>query len=148
LGGIIVTDIKGRLLGLDYGSKRMGVAVSDPLGITAQSLPAIRRQGDRKDIETLAALVGEYGIQGFVLGLPLHEDGNEGTMAAAVQRFAAKLRETTGLPVEMWDERFTTAQAERHLVESGVRRDKRKELRDSLSAAFILQGVLDLRNRK
>ena len=139
--------IQGRLLAFDYGSKRIGVAVSDPLGITAQPLPAIRREGDRKDVAAIAALAGEVGAAGFVFGLPLHVDGNEGKMAELVRRFAGKLAEATGLPVGMWDERFTTAQAERTLIDAGVRREKRKEVRDSMSAVFILQGVLDLRNR-
>lgn len=143
-----MADIRGRVLGFDYGSKRMGVAVSDPLGITAQTLPAIRREGNRKDIETIGALVLRYEVQGFVVGLPLYEDGNESPMAANARKFAEKLHETTGLPVEMWDERFSTAQAERTLIEAGVRREQRKELRDSLSAAFFLQAYLDLRNRK
>jgi putative Holliday junction resolvase len=139
--------VKGRLIGFDYGSKRMGVAVSDPLGISAQPMPAIKREGDRKDIETIAEMARRYEAAGFVIGLPLHEDGNEGKMAEMVRRFAGKLTEATGLPVELWDERFTTAQAERTLIDAGVRREKRKEVRDSMSAVFILQGVLDLRNR-
>ena len=141
-------EIKRRLIGFDYGSKRMGVAVSDPLGISAQPLPAILREGDRKDIETIAGMARHYEAAGFVLGLPLHEDGNEGKLAERVRKFAEKLEEATGLPVEMWDERFTTAQAERTLIDAGVRREKRKEVRDSMSAVFILQGVLDLRNRR
>lgn len=141
-------DIKGRLLGFDYGSKRIGVALSDPLGITAQAHPAIRREGDRKDVALIAEMAGRLEVSGFVFGLPLHEDGNEGKMAGMVRRFADKLHEATGLPVEMWDERFTTAQAERTLIDAGVRREKRREVRDSMSAVFILQGVLDLRNRR
>lgn len=140
-------ESKGRLIGFDYGSKRIGVAVSDPLGISALPLPAIRREGDRKDVETIAAMARHYEAAGFVFGLPLHIDGNEGKMAEMVRRFAGKLEEATGLPTQMWDERFTTAQAERTLIDAGVRREKRKEVRDSMSAAFILQGVLDLRNR-
>jgi putative Holliday junction resolvase len=142
-----VTDSNGRILGFDYGSKRMGMAVSDPLGITAQPLPAVRREGDRKDVAAIAEIARRYEASGLVFGLPLHEDGNEGKMAALVRRFAEKLQEATGLPVEMWDERFTTAQAERTLIEAGVRREKRKEVRDSMSAVFILQAFLDLRNR-
>lgn len=139
--------IEGRVIGFDYGSKRMGVAVSDPLGITAQALPAIRREGNRKDVETIAALAARYEAAGFVVGLPLYEDGNESPMAANVRKFAAKLEEGTGLPVDLWDERFTTAQAQRTLIEAGVRREKRRELVDSLSAVFMLQSYLDARNR-
>ncbi len=139
---------EGRLLGLDYGSRRIGVAVSDPLGITAQPLPPIRRESDEKDIEAIAATVRQYEVAGVVLGLPLHLDGGEGTQAKKAIRFGEKIRERLGLPVETWDERLTTAQAERHLIESGVSRGKRKEVRDSLAAVFILQGVLDFRGRK
>ncbi len=137
----------GRLLGLDFGSRRIGVAISDPLGLTAQQLDAIRREGDRSDIARIAAIAERCGVGGVVVGLPLLPDGNEGDQARKARAFAAKVRETLGVPVAMWDERHTTAQAERHLVESGVRRDKRKAVRDSLSAALMLQSVLDYRNR-
>jgi putative Holliday junction resolvase len=141
-------ETRGRILAFDYGSKRIGVAVSDPLGITAQPLPAIRREGDRRDVAAIAELATRCEAVRFVFGLPLHEDGNEGKMAGRVRAFSEKLLEATGLPVEFQDERFTTAQAERMLIEAGVRREKRKEVRDSLSAVIILQGVLDLRNRR
>ena len=124
------------------------MAVSDPLGITAQPLPPIRRESDEKDIEAIAAAVRNYDVKGVVLGLPLHLDGGEGTQARKTIRFGDKIRERLGLPVDTWDERMTTAQAERHLVDSGVRREKRKEIRDSLAAVFILQSVLDFRGRK
>jgi putative Holliday junction resolvase len=140
--------IKGRVLALDFGSHRIGVAVSDPLGITAQQLPAIRREGDRKDIEAIAALAGEYGVETVLIGLPLLAGGTEGTQAAKARVFASKVHERLGLPVVTWDERFTTVQAERHLIEAGVRREKRKEVRDSLAAALLLQSALDARNRK
>lgn len=139
---------RGRLLALDYGSRRIGLAVSDPLGITAQPLPALGREGDRKDIEAIAAVVRDRGVSAVLIGLPLLPDGHEGTQAAKVRRFAGKLRERLGLPVETWDERMTTVQAERHLVASGLRREARREVRDSLAAIFILQCALDLRNRK
>jgi putative Holliday junction resolvase len=141
-------QIRGRVLALDFGSRRIGVAVSDPLGITAQQLPAIRREGDRKDIEAIAVMAKEYGVETVVIGLPLLPGGTEGTQAARARAFARKLHERLGLPVIPWDERFTTAQAERHLIEAGVRREKRKEVRDSLAAALLLQSALDARNRK
>lgn len=140
--------LTGRLLGLDYGSRRIGVAVSDPLGITAQHLEAIRREGDRKDIAGILETASRYGVEGIVVGLPLLPDGNEGEQARKARAFAEKIRDASGIPVEMWDERLTTVQAERHLIDSGVRRDKRKAVRDSLSAVLILQGVLDYRSRK
>ncbi|MDA8123273.1 MAG: Holliday junction resolvase RuvX [Deltaproteobacteria bacterium] len=143
-----MVDLKGRLLALDFGSHRIGVAVSDPLGITARQLEAIRREGDRKDIEAILSLSREHGVETVLVGLPLLPDGNEGSQAVKARRFGEKIRELTGLPVALRDERFSTAQAERHLIESGVRREKRKEVRDSLAAALILQSALDARSRK
>jgi len=140
--------IRGRVLALDFGSRRIGVAVSDPLGITAQQLSAIRREGDRKDIEAVASLAAEYGVETVVIGLPMHSDGSEGTQAARARAFGEKVRDRLGVPVVPWDERMTTAQAERYLIEAGVRREKRKEVRDSLAAALLLQSALDARNRK
>ena len=138
----------GRILGLDFGSHRIGAAVSDPLGITAQPLSAIRRQGDRRDLEAIGTIVREYSVGTVLMGLPLHMGGEEGTQAKRARLFAEKIRERLEVPVEMWDERMTTVQAERHLIASGVRREKRKEIRDSLSAVFLLQSALDCRNRK
>lgn len=141
-------QIRGRVLALDFGSRRIGVAVSDPLGITAQQLPAIRREGDRKDIDAIAGVAAEYRVETVVIGLPILPGGTEGTQAAKVRQFALKVNERLGLPVVPWDERFTTAQAERHLIDSGVRRERRREIRDSLAAALLLQSALDARNRK
>ncbi len=131
-----------RLLGLDYGSRRIGVAVSDPLGVTAQPLDAIRREGDRKDVEAIAALARELGVGAVVIGLPLLLDGTEGPQAARARAFGEKVGAGLGLPVRMFDERLTTVQAERHLIASGLRREKRKEIRDSLSAALLLQCAM------
>jgi len=142
-----VGEGKGRLLGLDYGSHRIGAALSDPLGITAQPLPAIRRHGERRDIEAIGDLVREYSVDGVVLGLPLMLNGTEGEQAKRARAFGERIAERLGVPVTTWDERMTTVQAERHLIASGVRREKRKELRDSLSALLLLQSLLDFRNR-
>ncbi|MCL1925526.1 MAG: Holliday junction resolvase RuvX [Syntrophorhabdaceae bacterium] len=139
---------KGKVVGLDYGSRRIGVAVSDSLGFTAQPLPPIVRSGDKKDIEELGRLAAELEITSVVLGLPLLMNGDEGPAAVRAREFGARIEEILSLPVTMWDERLTTAQAERHLVESNLRRERRKELRDSLAAMFLLQSALDLRNRK
>jgi len=139
---------QGRILGLDYGSHRIGTAVSDPLGITAQPLVAIQRQGETRDIEAIGALVREYSVRSVLIGLPLHLSGEEGTQAKQARQFGERIAERLGIPVETWDERMTTAQAERHLIASGVRRKKRKEIRDSLSAVILLQSALDYRNRK
>jgi putative Holliday junction resolvase len=138
----------GRILGLDYGKRRIGVAVSDPLNLTAQPLPAIPRTGDRRDIAEIGRRAAELGATSVVLGLPLLMNGDEGPAAVRAREFGARIEEELALPVTMWDERMTTVQSERHLIDSGVRREKRKEIRDSLSAMFLLQCVLDLRNRK
>lgn len=135
------------MLGLDYGSHRIGAALSDPLGITAQPLPAIRRRGDNRDIEAIGELVREFSIDGVVLGLPLRLDGTEGEQAKRARAFGRKIADRLGVPVETWDERLTTVQAERHLIAAGLRREKRKEVRDSLSAVILLQSLLDCRNR-
>lgn len=138
---------KGRLLGLDYGSRRIGAALSDPLGLTAQPLPAIQRRGDNRDIEAIGKLVRGYSVERVVLGLPLLLDGTEGEQAKRARAFGEKISDRLGVPVETWDERMTTVQAERHLIASGVRRKKRKEILDSLSAVLLLQSLLDFRNR-
>jgi putative Holliday junction resolvase len=139
---------RGRILALDYGSRRMGVAISDPLGLTAQPLPPIPREGDRKDIAAIGRLAAEREVTRVVVGLPLLLNGDEGPQAVRARAFGEKLAAELSLPVKMWDERLTTAQSERHLIDSGVRRERRKEVRDSLSAMFLLQSFLDLRNRK
>ena len=139
---------EGRVLGLDYGSRRIGVAVSDPLGFTAQPLPPVIRSGDKKDIEEIGRMAVGLSAASVVLGLPLLMNGEEGAAAARAREFGARIESILNLPVVMWDERLTTVQAERHLVESNLRRERRKELRDSLSAMFLLQSMLDLRNRK
>ena len=138
----------GKVLGLDFGSRRIGAAVSDALGITAQPLPAIRRQGDNRDIESIGRLIREHSVSTVLVGFPLQLSGGEGIQANKTRLFAEKIRNRLGIPVDLWDERMTTVQAERHLIASGVRRDKRKETRDSLSAVFLLQSALDYRNRK
>ena len=137
-----------RVLGPDYGSHRIGVAVSDPLGLTVQPLPPIRREGDKKDIAVLARLASEKGVTSVVLGLPLLLNGNEGPAAVRARTFGERLRAETSLPVTMWDERLTSVQSERHLIASGVRREARKGIRDSLSAMFLLQSALESRRRR
>jgi putative Holliday junction resolvase len=137
-----------RVLGLDYGSRRIGIAVSDPLGLTVQPLPPIPREGDRQDIAALARLAEEMGVTSIVLGLPLLLNGDEGPAAVRARAFGERLQAETSLTVTMWDERLTSVQSERHLIASGVRRADRKGLRDSLSAMFLLQAALDSRRRK
>lgn len=139
-----------RILGLDYGSRTVGVAVSDPLGLTAQSVETIWRKQENKLRQTLARieeLVSEYQVETIVLGYPKNMNNTIGERALKSLEFREMLERRTGLPVVMWDERLTTIEANRTLRESGVRRENRKEHLDQLAAIFILQGYLDsLRN--
>ena len=135
-----------RILGLDYGSKTVGAAVSDPLGITAQMAETIVREREDKLRRTLArieALIEEYKIERIVLGYPKNMNSTLGERAAKTEEFKAALERRTGLPVILWDERLTTVAAERVLMEQGVRREHRKETVDQIAAALILQGYLD-----
>ncbi len=135
-----------RVLGLDYGSKTVGVAVSDPLGLTAQGVEIIRRKSENKQRQTLARieeLIEQYQVETIVLGFPKHMNNTVGDRAEKSLAFAEMLKRRTGLPVVMWDERLTTVEANRTLMEAGVRRENRKEYVDELAAVFILQGYLD-----
>lgn len=133
----------GRTVGLDVGDKRIGVAVSDPLGWTAQPLTVIQRSGIAKDIAALREATKDIEVERVVAGLPLEMNGEEGTQAARVRRFCQALAETTGLEVIYQDERLTTVQSERLLQTAGVRRERRKGLLDKMAAALILQSWLD-----
>ena len=138
-------------MGLDFGSKTVGVAVSDPLGITAQGIEIVRRTSENKLRKTLArieALVAEYQVTEFVLGLPKNMNNTSGERVEKTMEFKAMLERRTGLPVHMWDERLTTVAADRTLIEAGVRRENRKEYVDMLAAVYILQGYLDSLERK
>lgn len=135
-----------RIMGLDYGSKTVGVAISDPLEITAQGIETITRKDENKLRKTCArieALIEEYDVEKIVIGLPKHMNNDIGIRAQKSMDFAEMLRRRTGLPVEMWDERLTTMEAERTLIESNVRREDRKKYIDKIAAVFILQGYLD-----
>ncbi|MCD7818629.1 MAG: Holliday junction resolvase RuvX [Lachnospiraceae bacterium] len=140
-----------RIMGLDYGSKTVGVAVSDPLGITAQGIEIIRRTQENKLRKTLARieeLAVQYEVKGFVLGFPKNMNNTIGERAEKTLEFRDMLQRRTGLPVTMWDERLTTVAANRTLMESGVRRENRKEYVDMIAAVYILQGYLDSCSRK
>ena len=140
-----------RIMGLDFGSKTVGVAVSDPLGITAQGIEIVRRTSENKLRKTLArieALAAEYQVTEFVLGLPKNMNNTSGERVEKTMEFKAMLERRTGLPVHMWDERLTTVAADRTLIEAGVRRENRKEYVDMLAAVYILQGYLDSLERK
>ena len=133
----------GRILALDLGAKRIGVAVSDPLGIIAQGLPTLAATGRKAVMVALAQIVEEQGVVRVVVGLPLRLSGEEGPEALAARTFAAELSGRLHLPVELWDERLTTVQAERTLLAGNTRRDRRRQERDRLAAILILQSWLD-----
>mgnify|MGYP001080091370 FL=1 len=139
-----------RIMGLDFGSKTVGVAVSDSLLITAQGLEIIRREREDKLRRTLARieeLILEYEVEEIVLGLPKNMNATEGVRVELTEEFREKLERRTGLPVIMWDERLTTVAADRAMIEAGIRREKRKDYVDKIAAALILQGYLDNRSR-
>ena len=133
---------------MDYGSKTVGVAISDALGITAQGIETITRKEENKLRKTCArieALIQEYEVDRIVLGLPRHMNYDIGTRAEASIAFGEMLKRRTGLEVIMWDERLTTVEAYRTLIENKVRREDRKKYIDKIAAVFILQGYLDSR---
>ena len=135
-----------RILGLDYGSKTVGVAVSDPLGLTAQKVETIWRKQENKLRRTLARieeLIAEYEVEKIVLGFPKNMHNTVGERAEKALEFGEMLKKRTGLEVIMWDERLTTVEADRTLIEAGVRRENRKQYLDGIAAVFILQGYLD-----
>ena len=140
-----------RIMGLDYGSKTVGVAVSDALLLTAQAVETISRPQETKLRRTLARieeLCREYEIEKIILGFPKNMNNTIGDRAEKSLEFAEMLKRRTGLPVVMWDERLTTVAAERTLIESGVRREHRKEHIDQIAAVFILQGYLDAESNR
>ena len=140
-----------RIMGLDYGSKTVGVAISDPLGITAQGIEIIRREKETKLRQTLAridALIKEYQVESIVLGFPKNMNNTLGDRAEKSLAFKEMLEKRTGLSVVMWDERLTTVEANRTLMEGKVRREDRSKYVDMLAAVYILQGYLDSRSFK
>lgn len=137
-----------RIMGLDFGSKTVGVAVSDALLITAQGVEIIRRKEENKLRQTLARieeLIVEYEVKEIVLGFPVNMNAEQGIRAELTQEFKEKLERRTGLLVYLWDERLTTVAADKAMIEAGIRREKRKEHVDKIAAVFILQGYLDRR---
>ena len=136
-----------RIMGLDYGTKTVGVAISDALKITAQGIETIQRKEENKLRKTCARieqLIKEYEVEKIVLGFPKHMNNDVGERAEKSLEFKAMLERRTGLEVVMWDERLTTVAAERTLIESSVTRENRKQYVDKIAAVFILQGYLDL----
>lgn len=135
-----------RVMGLDYGSKTVGVAISDPLGITAQGIETIVRKEENKLRQTLARieeLVKEYEVEKIVLGFPKNMNNTVGERGEKTLELKEKLERRIGIPVILWDERLTTVEAERTLIESKVRREDRKKYVDKIAAVFILQGYLN-----
>ena len=135
-----------RIMGLDYGSKTIGVAVSDPMGLTAQGLEIIRREEEnklRKSLRRIEELVKEYQVEEIVLGFPKNMNNTIGERAQKSLQLKETLERRLGLPVIMWDERLTTVEADRTLIGAGVRRENRKKYVDMIAAVFILQGYLD-----
>jgi putative Holliday junction resolvase len=134
---------RGALIGLDLGTKTIGVAASDPDRRLATPVETVSRKRFTLDVERLLALAHERRAVGFVLGLPINMDGSEGPRAQATRAFARNLAKLTELPIALWDERLSTAAVERALIEADVSREKRKAVIDQHAAAYILQGALD-----
>ncbi|MDX2014863.1 MAG: Holliday junction resolvase RuvX [Myxococcaceae bacterium] len=136
-----------RAMGLDVGTKTVGVAVADELGFTAQPITVIRRSSLKKDLAELISIANERGVDRFVVGLPLNMDGSEGPRAVATRTFGDALGAASGLPIIYQDERLTTVAAERALLEADVSRQKRRQVIDQVAASIILQGWLDAQPR-
>ncbi len=138
-----MTAAHSRILALDLGKRRIGLAISDPLGITAQGLPNLNRANKRSDLDTLERLAQDREIGLFLMGNPVNMGGNEGRQSAWVREFAAALERRTGVPVKLWDERLTSVEAGRVLRASGISIQKRAAAVDRLSAVILLQSYLD-----
>lgn len=137
-----------RYLGLDVGNRRIGVAVSDELALTAQPVLTLeRRRSRREDLRSLARLCRRFGVVGIVVGNPVHLSGEPSPQAAKTQAFAAELGELTGLPIHLWDERLTTREAHRILYEAGHERQAHRRVVDQVAATLILQEFLEAGNR-
>ena len=135
-----------RIMGLDYGEKRVGLALSDPLGVTAQPLVYIERESDAQVASEIEGLIDAHEVERLIVGLPLSLSGNDSPQTKRIRRFISRLRKKLEVKVEAWDERLSTAEAERTLLEMDVRRNRRKERRDIIAAQLILQGYLDLKD--
>jgi putative Holliday junction resolvase len=138
-----VQPVQGRILALDLGKKRIGLAVSDPLGLTAQGLDTLHRTRIRDDLDELAQLMEKYEVRLILMGNPIHMSGRDSRQAVYTREFAERLAKRTSLPVEYWDERMTSIQAERVLKESGISIEKRAQAVDRLAAVILLESYLD-----
>jgi putative holliday junction resolvase len=141
--GEATTSLVRRVLGLDVGSKRIGIAVSDPLGITAQGLATLQRQNKRLDFERLGQLVRDYEIAEVVVGFPLRMSGAEGVQAEKMHLFADELRRRLQLPVHLWDERLSSAEANRLLRGTNMSIQRRGQVVDQMAAVLILQSWME-----
>ncbi|WP_145150178.1 Holliday junction resolvase RuvX [Paenibacillus xylanexedens] len=137
-----------KILGLDYGDRRIGVATSDAFGWTAQGLEVLERRRDEGEFARIAELVREHEISEIVVGLPKNMNGTVGPRGEICIAFAERLRDELNLPVHLWDERLTTMAAERTLIEADVSRKKRKQVVDKMAASLILQNYLDANSRR
>lgn len=137
-----------RILSLDYGSKRIGVAVCDELGMTAQGLATIARKNRRKDLEEIAGFIRTYSVEKIVIGYPIRLDGTEGIECEKINKFASMLESTFSLPVIKWDETLSTKEAEEILFRANIARNKRRNIVDKLAATLILQGYLDAQEHR
>lgn len=132
-----------RILGLDLGEKTIGVAVSDPLGFTAQGITTIRRKSKKDDLEEIKKICNELSVETIVVGLPKNMNGTLGPQSEKVLMFCDLIKENIKLPINMWDERLTTVAAHRAMLEADLSRAKRKKIVDKVAATYILQGYLD-----
>jgi len=140
--------VVSRTMALDVGSARVGVAISDPLGLTAQPISTIQRTGIRQDLKAIVDLARKHEADSIVVGLPLKLDGETGPAAASILQFVDRLRAVVSIPVVTWDERLSTVQAERALLEGDVSRRRRRDTIDKVAAAIILQAYLDSRQKE
>jgi putative Holliday junction resolvase len=138
--------IQSRVLALDLGKKRIGMALSDELGVTAQGLETLERTNIREDLARISQLAAERSVSLILMGNPLHMSGREGRQAEYARDFGERLRAASGIPVEFWDERLTTVEAQRVLRESGISIEKRAKAVDRLAAVILLESYLDSRN--
>ncbi len=143
----VASSTRPRVLGLDVGSKTIGLAVSDPLGVTAQGLETIRRQNKRLDLERLEQVIRQYEVAEIVVGYPLRLSGAEGVQGERMRQFAEQLRRRFQMPIHLWDERLTSAEASRLLRESEMSIRRRGEVVDRLAAVLILQSWMAARDR-
>jgi putative Holliday junction resolvase len=142
------TTVTHRILAIDFGTKRMGLAVSDALGITAQGLATLERTRIDDDLERIRQTVEEYSVGSVLIGNPLSPAGEETAMSRLVAQFADKLRRRLGCPVDLWDERLTSVQANRLLREAGISIQKRRQAADRVAATLLLQSYLDYRHNQ